>query len=300
MTDTSLTGVYSAAATPIENDGSPAFDLFTKHCHALLDEGCHGIALMGTTGEANSFSLNERKALLEAALNDGITGDKLLPGTSCNNLPETIELTRHAIKCAVQACVILPPFYYKGVDDEGLFRFYAQIVEKVADPKLRIILYHIPQMTYVPISHALISRLTEAFPGIFIGIKDSAGEIENMKAMTSKFPNFSVLAGADPLLLPLLQAGGAGCITATSNLRADSLRFIWENWADRSKAAEIEQHQNKINAWRNLSNSFAQLPTIKAMVAKRRNDDRWLGLRPPLNPLSPTEQNQIWAQMEQI
>lgn len=293
-------GVYSAAATPIENDHRPCFQLFTDHCHALLDEGCHGIALMGTTGEANNFSVDDRKALLDAACQSGLAGNQLLPGTSCSNLPETKELTAHALSCHVKACVILPPFYYKGVSDDGLFRFYAQLVEGLADERLKIILYHIPQMTHVPISHNLISRLRHAFPKTFIGIKDSSGDIENMKKMIELFPGFSVLAGADPLLLPVLRAGGAGCITATSNLRADNLRYIFDHWANSDQKAKIQAHQNKINDWRNLSNSYAQLPTIKAMIAKRRKDGRWLALCPPLTALTSDEQEHVWAQMQQI
>jgi 4-hydroxy-tetrahydrodipicolinate synthase len=296
----SITGVYSAAATPIEPDGSPCFDLFTTHCSELLAEGCHGIALLGTTGEANNFSVDERMALLDAVCNSGISGEQLLPGTSCSNLSETKALTAHALSCQVKACVILPPFYYKGVSDEGLFRFYAQLVEGLADSRLKIILYHIPQMTQVPISHELIYRLRTEFPDIFVGIKDSAGDIGNMKKTVERFPGFSVLAGADPLLLPLLQAGGAGCITATSNLRADSLRYIFDHINNPSLKAEIDQHQKRINDWRNLSNSYAQLATIKAMISKVRGDARWCALRPPLTALTAQEQEKIWAQMQQI
>ena len=295
-----ITGIYSAAATPIETDGSPCFELFTAHCRGLLDEGCHGIALLGTTGEANNFSVDERMALLDAVCNSGISGEQLLPGTSCSNLSETKALTAHALSCQVKACVILPPFYYKGVSDEGLFRFYAQLVEGLADPRLKIILYHIPQMTQVPISHKLIYRLRTEFPNIFVGIKDSAGDIENMKKTVERFPGFSVLAGADPLLLPLLQAGGAGCITATSNLRADSLRYIFDHINDPSLKAEIDQHQKRINDWRNLSNSYAQLATIKAMISKVRGDARWCALRPPLTAITAQEQETIWTQMQQI
>ena len=295
-----ITGVYSAAATPIEADGSPCFDLFTTHCSKLLAEGCHGIALLGTTGEANNFSVDERMALLDAVCNSGISGEQLLPGTSCSNLSETKALTAHALSCQVKACVILPPFYYKGVSDEGLFRFYAQLVEGLADSRLKIILYHIPQMTQVPISHELIYRLRTEFPDIFVGIKDSAGDIENMKKTVERFPGFSVLAGADPLLLPLLQAGGAGCITATSNLRADSLRYIFDHINNSSLKAEIDQHQKRINDWRNLSNSYAQLATIKAMISKVRGDARWCALRPPLTAITVQEQEKIWAQMQQI
>jgi 4-hydroxy-tetrahydrodipicolinate synthase len=295
-----IQGVFSAATTPVAADGSVRLDLFAAHCRALIDEGCHGIALLGTTGEANNFAVSERQALLEAALEFGLRGDQLLPGTSSCNIPETIALTRHAVDHGVLGCVLLPPFYYKGVSDEGLFRFYASVIEGVGDARLKVVLYHIPQVTQVPLGHDLIERLLTAFPVTVVGIKDSAGDIENMKAMVARFPGFSVLAGADPLLLPLLQAGGAGCITATSNLRADSLRIVWDNWQNPDKAAEVAAAQDRINAWRALTNAYVQLPTVKAMVARARAHDDWFNLRPPLVALDEDQRNHVWAEMARL
>lgn len=216
MSDHKITGVFSAAATPLNADNSPDLGLFTVHCRRLLQEGCHGVALLGTTGEANSFSSGERRAILEAALKAGVPADKLLPGTGVVAIPETVELTKHALSLGVTKVVMLPPFYYKGVSDDGLFVAYSQVLEKVADNRLQVILYHIPQVSGVPLSIPLIGKLIEAFPDTVVGIKESAGDFNNMQAIIAAYPGFSVLAGADPLLLPLLKAGGAGCITATS------------------------------------------------------------------------------------
>lgn len=295
-----ITGVFCAATTPVDSKNNVRLDLFAEHCRALLDEGCHGIALLGTTGEANNYSVAERKALLEAALDFGVRGDQLLPGTSSCNVPETIELTRHAVEHGARACVLLPPFYYKGVSDEGLFQFYAQVIEGVGDDRLKVILYHIPQVTQVPISHDLIARLIEAYPDVVVGIKDSAGDIENMKALVQKFPGFSVLAGADPLMLPLLQAGGAGCITATSNLRADALRVVYDNWAAPENAGKVAEAQDRINAWRTLTNTYVQLPTVKTMVARARGNNEWTNVRPPLVPISEAQQNHVWSEMANL
>lgn len=297
---TKIQGIFSAAATPIDASGAPALDLFAQHCLALLDEGCNGIALLGTTGEANNFSVRERMDLLDAALSFGVHGDQLLPGCSTSNIPESIELVRHAVQNDVLGCVMLPPFYYKGISDEGLFRFYAKIIETIADDRLKIILYHIPQVTQIPITHDLIWRLRTEFPDTVVGIKDSAGDIENMIMMIQMFPDFSVLAGADPLLLPLLQAGGAGCITATSNLRADSLRVVWDHYSNPDQADTVKAAQDRINAWRSLTNSYVQLPTVKAMVAKARGHRDWLNLRAPLVALSETEITHIWSEMDRL
>lgn len=281
-----ITGVYSAAATPLNADGSPDLGLFTEHCQRLLSEGCHGVALLGTTGEANSFSSSERKAILEAALKAGIPADKLLPGTGVVAIQETVDLTKHALSLGVTKVVMLPPFYYKGVSDDGLFTAYSQILEKISDSKLQVILYHIPQVSGVPLSVPLIGRLIEAFPDTVVGIKESAGDFNNMQAIIAAYPGFSVLAGADPLLLPLLKAGGAGCITATSNLVADSLRTVYDKVHDESGAEAVETAQARINAYRTLSNSYVQIPTIKAMVGLKTGNPAWKRTRAPLMPIS--------------
>jgi 4-hydroxy-tetrahydrodipicolinate synthase len=300
MTDIPLGGVNCAAATPVGADGKPDLALFTAHCRALLDEGCHGLAILGTTGEANSFSVAERKSLVEAVIGAGIAAETLLPGTSSCNVAETADLTRHAVQAGARGCVLLPPFYYKGVSDEGLFRFYAEVIEGVADARLKLFLYHIPQFTQVPISHDLIARLLTAFPGIVAGIKDSSGDIANMEAMVRRFPGFAVLSGADPYLLPLLRLGGAGCITSTSNLRCDALRVIWDAWDDPARAGEVDAAQARINDWRTLTNAYVQLPTVKAMLARSRGDLGWLSLRPPLVQLSAVECETVWAEMARL
>lgn len=278
-----VSGVNCAAATPLNADLSPDLGLFAEHCHRLLAEGCHGIAMLGTTGEANSFSIAERKLILEAALEAGIAGDQLIPGTGVAAGPETVELTRHALDHGVSKVVMLPPFYYKGVSDEGVYAAYARIIEAIGDSRLKVILYHIPQVSAVPLSLPLIGRLIAAFPDTVVGIKDSAGDLANMQAIAAAHPGFAVLAGADPLLLPLLQSGGAGCITATSNLIADSLRTVFDHTDD---AALVEPAQARINAWRALSNSYVQIPTIKAMVGLKTGNAGWNRVRPPMLPLA--------------
>ena len=295
-----ISGVFCAATTPVNEQGEVQLDLFAEHCLALLEEGAHGVALLGTTGEANSYSLTERKALLEAAIKIGVKGEQLLPGTSACSVPETVELTRHAVGLGVKACVLLPPFYYKGVSDDGLFKFYKDVIEGVNDPRLKVVLYHIPQVTQIPLSHDLIERLIAAFGDTIVGIKDSSGDIENMKALVNRFSGFSVLAGADPLLKPLLEAGGAGCITATSNLRSDALRVVFDGWDKPELKDKVEAAQASIDAWRTLSNSYVQLPTIKTMVSQKRGSDLWLNVRPPLMPLDEQAKAHIVEQVAEL
>ena len=295
-----ISGVFCASATPVLKDGSPDHATFATHCKALIEEGCDGVALLGTTGEANSFSIAQRQQLLEKVIAAGLDPQRLLPGTSQTNVPDSITLVKHAVGAGVKACVILPPFYYKGVSDEGLFRFYAELIEGVGSNDLRVVLYHIPPIAQISISLELTSRLREAFPGVIVGVKDSSGKIESMEAFAKAFDDFSVLAGADPFMLPLLRAGGAGCITSSSNLIGKHLRVVFDNWFDPAQNDKVDAAQARINAWRDLSNAYVQLPTIKGMLAKRRNHEGWTRVRPPLVDLTATERDAVWTKMSEL
>ncbi|UPK39518.1 dihydrodipicolinate synthase family protein [Bradyrhizobium sp. 186] len=288
-------GVFSAALTPLDAELAPDHARFVAHCRHLLDEGCDGIALLGTTGEANSFSAAERIALLEAVVAAGIAPQRLLPGTGVAALSETIALTRHALSVGVDTVVMLPPFYYKGVTDDGIYASYSEIVQRIGDARLRIVLYHIPQMSAQPISHALIGRLRAAYPATFVGIKDSSGDFANMTAMVERFPGFAVLVGADPLLLPLLRKGGAGCITATSNLIARDLAYVYKHYRDSDDDAALKAAQARIVQARELVSRFPQMASLKALVAERTGYAGWQRLRPPLESLPSAQIKELLA-----
>lgn len=286
-------GVYCAAATPFNADFSPDLPRFAEHCRRLLAAGCDGIALLGTTGEANSFSVAERQQLLDTALAAGIAPGQLMPGTGACAAADTVALTKHALDNGVTRVVMLPPFYYKGVSDDGLFAAYARTIDAIGDARLDIILYHIPQMSAVPLSFGLIGRLRDAYPDIVVGIKDSSGDFDNMKGMVETFPGFSVFAGADPLMLPMLRLGGAGCITAVANLIAADLALVYRNWTDPAKEAEIAAAQERITAMRVLANRFPQIPSVKSLLAHRTGHDGWRLLRPPLMPLEESQRREL-------
>jgi 4-hydroxy-tetrahydrodipicolinate synthase len=286
-------GVFCAALTPLNADLSPDHATFVKHCRHLLTQGCDGIALLGTTGEANSFSAVERKALLESAVAAGIDPSRLLPGTGVSALTETVELTRHALSLGVTTVVMLPPFYYKDITEDGMFASYSEIVQRVADPRLRIVLYHIPQVSLLPISHRLIERLLSHDPATFVGIKDSSGDFANMTAMIDKFPGLAVLAGADPLLLPLMKKGGAGCITATSNLVARDLAYVFRHFNDEDR--DLSAAQNRIVKARERASMFPQIASLKTLLAHETGHDGWRRLRPPLLPLSQSNADELLA-----
>jgi 4-hydroxy-tetrahydrodipicolinate synthase len=290
-------GVFCAALTPLNADTSPDHSRLVEHCQRLLAEGCTGVALLGTTGEANSFSTRERMAMLEAVVGAGVDPTRLLPGTGVCALPETVELTAHARSLGVRTVIMLPPFYYKDITDDGLFAAYSQVIDSLADDGLQVILYHIPPISKIPLSVELVGRLRERFPHTIAGVKDSSGDFDNMAALTAAYPDLSIFAGADPLMLPLLKQGGAGCITATSNILAAPLRYIFDHHADGSAAAEVTRAQEHVGRIRALTARWPQMATIKAMLAHLHDQPGWNRLRPPLLPLTPAQRAEFEAAM---
>ena len=294
-----VSGVFAAAATPYNADLSPDHGLLVEHCLGLLADGCHGIALLGTTGEANSLSVGERMGLLEAMLKGGIAPEQLMPGTGVAAIPETVALTRHALDRGVVHVVMLPPFYYKGVSDEGLYAAYARIIEGVGDDRLRIVLYHIPQMSGMPLSQALVSRLHAAFPGTVVGIKDSSGDFANTEAYATSNPGFAVFAGPDPLLLPMLKSGGAGCITANANL---VVGVAAHHLRRRRRSGPGVRGRGGAGADHRLSHpghvAIAQIPAVKAMLALKTGNPGWNRVRPPLLPLTATQVVELREKLE--
>jgi 4-hydroxy-tetrahydrodipicolinate synthase len=214
----SLGGVFAATLTPMDADLNPDHEAFVAHCRRLLEAGCHGLSVFGTTGEANSLSVKERLAALDALIEGGIPAERLLPGTGACALTEAVRLSRAALEAGAGGVLVLPPFYYKDVSDEGVFRFFAELIERVSDERLRVYLYHFPRMTAVGFGLPLIERLLEAYPGIVAGTKDSSGDRERIVRTCREFPGFAVFAGTERYLLDALENGGAGCISATVNV----------------------------------------------------------------------------------
>jgi 4-hydroxy-tetrahydrodipicolinate synthase len=257
---------------------------FAAHCRRLLDAGCHGLAIFGTTGEANSFSVAERVEAWEALVEDGIPADTLLPGTGACALPDAVRLAREAVALGTSGVLALPPFYYKGVSDDGLFRFFAELIERVGDDRLRLFLYHIPPMAQVSFSVELLGRLLEAFPGVVVGTKDSEGDPARVERVCRAFPDLTVFAGSEGFLLDTLRWGGAGCISATVNVTARETREVYDLWAA-GRADEAERAQTALTALRNELERPPLISRLKALMRESTGDDVWLNLRPPLEPL---------------
>jgi 4-hydroxy-tetrahydrodipicolinate synthase len=280
-----LAGVIAAVLTPLNDDLSPDFAEHLAHCRRLLGEGCDGLSPLGTSGEGNSFSVRERIAILEALLKGGISPDILLPGTGASSLPDTIELTRHALSVGVTSVLMVPPFYYKSVSGEGLYDTYSRVVEGVADDRLRVVLYHIPPVTAVPIGYGLVEGLRKAFPDIFAGVKDSSMDFGNMSGYVDRFPGFAVLSGGEPLVKPILEYGGTGSITGCSNLIAPDIATITRHWSDSAKSAEVLAAHHRASRTRAIVTQKPSIAVMKALLARRTGKSSWRNVRPPLVPL---------------
>lgn len=293
-----IKGVLSPVVTPFTRDLAPDADRFVRHCKWLLSHGCSGLAVFGTNSEANSLSVDERVMLLEALVEAGVPASKLMPGTGCSALSDSVVLTAHAVKLGCAGVLMLPPFYYKGVSDEGLFRNFSEVVQRVADDRLQLYLYHIPPVSSVPITLGLIERLLKAHPKSIAGIKDSSGDWNNTKAVLDAFAKsgFDVFAGSETFLLDNMRHGGVGCITATGNVNPAAIDKVWRNW----QSADADKLQAGITATRMAVQKVPMIPALKAIVAKFSDDPEWSTVRPPLIENTQAQLDGLFADLKAL
>src|SRR5438067_2648121 len=251
-----IQGVLSPVLTPFRAGFVPDPERLVDHCRWLIANDV-GLAVFGTNSEANSLTVPEKLAVLDALVEAGLPPARMMPGTGCCAFPDTVELTRRAVAHGCAGVLMLPPFYYKGVSDDGLFASYAEVIERVGDARLRIYLYHIPPVSQVPISLGLIERLLDRYPGTIAGTKDSSGEWNNTHAMLERFQpqGFDVFAGSETFLLANMRGGGAGCITATGNVNPGAMVALYRSWRE----AGADAAQAKLDAVRSV---FAKFPMI--------------------------------------
>ncbi len=292
MTQT-IRGVIAPNLTPFEDDLSIAKDLYLDHAEWLLAEGCAGLAPFGTTGEALSLGIDERTAMLEAMIARGISPAKLVPGTGLTNLPDTVKLTRHAVDQGCAGAMILPPFYFKGVPDDGLYDYFAWLIEAVDRPALRVYLYHIPQVAGVGIPPAVAERLHKAFPEIVVGIKDSSGDWENTKKLLA-IEDFIVYPAQETTLVEGHRLGAAGCISATANLNPAAIARLIESIEAGSLDAQLNE---EVTAFRKLIAGAGAIPAQKALLARWTGDARWARTRPPVAGMEAGKAAQLTEQV---
>jgi len=285
MSRSPFSGVLVPALTPFKPDLSPDADAFLRHCRWLLEQGADGLAVFGTTSEANSLGVDERMMLLEYLLDNDIPPYRLMPGTGTSALTDTVKLTGHAVSRGCAGVLMLPPFYYKGVSDEGLYASYSEVIQRVGDETLSIYLYHIPPISQIGLSLDLIGRLLGKFPDSIVGLKDSSGDWNNTASILKEYPTLATFCGSEVFLLETLRNGGAGSITAVGNVNVARIRKIFERWQE-PDAESLQQQVSEINA---CIRELALIPALKAIAADFYDTSDWQIVRPPLRSLETSD-----------
>ncbi len=291
-----ITGVLSPVVTPFKAELSPDPERLVRQCRWLLSQNV-GLAVFGTNSEANSLSVEEKIELLDRLVGGGVDPARMMPGSGCCALTDSVRLTAHAVKLGCGGVLMLPPFYYKGVSDDGLFRNFAEVIERVGEARLRVYLYHIPPVAQVPITLGLAERLLKAYPTQIAGMKDSSGDWNNTKAFLDAFAKsgFDVFAGSETFLLRNMRNGGAGCISATANVNPGPIARLFDTW----RAADADAQQARLDEIRGVFARFPMIPALKAAIAHYGKDAPWATVRPPLVALTAEQAAALAAELDQ-
>jgi 4-hydroxy-tetrahydrodipicolinate synthase len=299
-----IRGVLAPVLTPFKTDLSPDCERFIRHCQWLVSQNC-GLAVFGTNSEANSMAAEERSALLDAVVAAGIDPSRMMPGTGCCSITETVELTAHAVKHGCAGVLMLPPFYYKQVSEEGLYRYFSEVVQRVGDTRLKIYLYHIPPVAIVGVTPKLVERLLKAYPNAIAGMKDSSGDWNNSKTFLDAFAknDFDVFVGSESFLLANMRNGGVGTISATANVNPAAIHKLYRQWNTADDTDHPDQQQSKLNVVREVFSSSrfpSMIPALKQAIAIYRNDPEWTRVRPPLVELTREQAKLLAAELKAI
>jgi len=285
MSHTTLSGVIAAIATPLDDRLAPDLPRAMTLARWLLDNGCDGLNVLGSTGEATSLSVEERKAVMSAYKANGLPMDRLMVGTGAASIADAIALTRHAAELGFAGALVLPPFYYKGVPDDGLVAYTGALVEATASQKLPIYLYHYPQLTGVPWHVTLIKRLLQEFPGRIAGLKDSSGDMTYARSVAAIAKDFATFPSTEACLLDARKGEFAGCISATANVNADLCRRAF-------KDGDAAAHEQAV-AIRKLFEGRPLVPGVKTLLGHIHNDPAIARVRPPFAAVSAADRAAI-------
>ena len=279
-----IKGLIAPILSPFDNDLKFNQNMYNDLAHDLLESGCSGLAPFGTTGEALSLSNEERMKALEGLLKSGIKPNQLIPGTGLCNFPDTVMISKHALDLGCHGVMTLPPFYFKGMSDEGLFDYFEKLIEEINHSKLKIYLYHIPQVSGVGLSINLVSKLKKTYPDIVVGIKDSSGNWENTKSLLG-IDNLVVYPGAELPVIEAIKLGAPGCISATANLNGGDISKVI-NFCHDNEWEKAEDLHKKVTKVRLLFQDYAPIPAQKGLLAKKTKIGEWLNVRPPLKSIN--------------
>ena len=281
-------GLWPALLHPLTTQGALDSAQATAHAKAMLAAGCDGVTLFGTTGEGPAFSVSERMALLDCMLAAGVRADQLVVTISAVALPEAIALGRHALARGVQRQMLMPPFYFKQPRDAGIVQAVSEVVQGIGSEDLRLVLYHFPAISTAGFSHAAISELWRLHPKQIVGVKDSSADLPHTLGLVAAFPTLSVLVGAEPHVVPVMRAGGAGTICGLANLAPNLMHRIVS--APVALSAADEQLMTRLLAVHAVLPGLPFVPVYKTMLAEQSGNDHWLKVRAPLSELEPHEE----------
>ena len=292
-------GVLAPIITPLDQNYKIHAGLFVDHALQVLNEGCVGVVPFGTTGEALSIGVEQRMMALESLVSGGVDPSQILVGTGQTNLDDTANLTRHALEVGSAGVIVLPPFYYKNPSSQGLYEYFSTFIDEVSDSRLKIVLYHIPQVAGVGLPIPVVKKLHEEFPEVVVGIKDSSGDWENTKELL-KIKGLDVYPGSERTLLDALPLNARGCITATANIAAPMLSEVVKSYL----AKEIEEAQSihsLVMEFRDVLEKHPPIAAIKAIKERQAEETKWNRVSPPLETLSVSaalEVNEAFEEMQ--
>jgi len=291
-------GIWPAMLTPLDDQLRIDHAAYAAHALGLLDKGCGGVTAFGTTGEGPSFSMQERMQAVDQLIAAGVPAERIMVSTSCSALPETLALTRHAIERGVHGCLMLPPFFFKGVSDQGVIDCYTQVMDALPSSGWRMYLYHIPQVVGVGLSHAVIQHLIDRYPQLIVGIKDSSCERDHSVGLAKAFmPGLTVYVGNELDLPPLGQLGSTGAISGLANFLPQTVRRMVKSHS----GPRIEQDVATVTHVLNLVRPYSLMPALKGIMAHLSQDPRWLRVRAPLVALTAGEQaalSKAWTTLQ--
>jgi 4-hydroxy-tetrahydrodipicolinate synthase len=282
-----LSGVIAAIATPIEENGAPDLKRAVSLARYLLDNGCDGLNVLGTTGEATSFSVDERKGVMSAYKANGLPMHRLMVGTGAASVTDAVALTRHAADLGFGGALVLPPFYYKGVPDDGLVAYVETLVKATEQKPIPIYLYHFPAMSGLPWHVALIRRLLDSYSSRIVGLKDSSGDMAYARSAAAILKDFAVFPSTEACLLDARRGDFAGCISATANVNADLCARAWSEGDTAALEAAV--------TIRKLFDGKPLVPGVKALLAHIHGDAGLARVRPPLAPFSAADRASVVA-----
>jgi 4-hydroxy-tetrahydrodipicolinate synthase len=281
-----IRGVVAAVATPVDERLEPDHGTLVEHSRRLLENGCDGLNILGTTGGFASFSVAQRSGVMAALASSGLPLGTMMVGTGGASFHDTVALTTRAVELGFAGALVIPPFYYKNVSDDGVFAYFANVVEAVAANHLRLYLYNFPAMSGVPFTPSLVERLLGAFPTVIVGLKDSSNDAVYVAELHRRFPGLDVFPSSESVLAAARSAGYAGCISATVNVTAPLAARVWSGDEDAGGDA-----QTSLAAIRAAISSVPLIPAVHHLIGEQYRDEGWSRIPPPLHALNADERS---------